>query len=283
MGTGHGTTTPIAPLHVKGAATNSVANGSASFFSPGSGFNAIGNMSGNKSTTAYFEGGEVWVSGYIVAGTLNTTSDRRIKRVIGLSDRAADLALLQRLRITDYTYIDQVNNPPGIIKKVIAQEVEELLPTAVSRSTQALPNVYEKATKLSYADGQLTVTMARPHELPASGGRMRFYTPTNESLDPEVTVVDAHTVRFACADVHVAALFVYGKYVNDFRSVDYDALTTLNVSATQELARQVAALEAENTALKTQVATDKAQAAATMETFEARLRRLEAASGQAQR
>ena len=34
-------------------------------------------------------------------------------------------------------------------------------------------------------------------------------------------------------------MFVYGREVNDFRSVDYDAIAMLNVSATQELHRLV--------------------------------------------
>ena len=33
-------------------------------------------------------------------------------------------------------------------------------------------------------------------------------------------------------------VFVYGKEVNDFRVVDYDAISMLNVSATQELAKR---------------------------------------------
>ena len=281
---GIGTTSPIAKLHVSGSAQATPTGGNTSYFSGGSvliGPQPPGGTTA-RATAAYFDGGQVWVNSTIVAGALNTTSDRRIKYVIGLSDRAADLALLNRLRITDYSYIDQYANTPGVIKKVIAQEVEQVLPTAVSRSTQAIPNVYEKATRVSYAHGQLTVTTAKPHELPATGGRMRFYTPANENLDLEVTVVDAHTVRFASAQAHAAGLFVYGKYVDDFRSVDYDALTTLNVSATQELARKVEALEQQNAALKTQAASAEAQAAtatATLETFEARLRRLEAATG----
>ncbi len=280
---GIGTTSPIAPLHVKGAASNAVASGNASFFNQGSGFNAISNMSGSKPTTAYFEGGEVWVSGFIVAGNLNTTSDRRIKNIVGLSDRATDLALLNRLRITDYTYIDQVNNTPGVIKKVIAQEVETVLPTAVSRSFQALPNVYERATRVSFANGLVTVTTAKPHELPATGGRMRLYTPANAELNPDVTVIDAHTIRFTSTEAYAEGLFVYGKFVDDFRSVDYDALTTLNVSATQELARKVAALEAENAALKAGAAADKSQTTATLESLADRLRALEVGSGQARK
>jgi len=289
---GIGTTSPIAPLHVKGAALAATVGGGFSFFNPGSGLTATGVPANQtKAVTAYFESGEVWVNSYIVAAALQTTSDRRIKRVLGLSDRSADLALLNRLRITDYTYIDQVNNTPGVVKKVIAQEVEEVLPAAVSRSTQALPNVYERATKVSFANGQVTVTMSKPHELPASGGRLRLYTPGNEELNPEVSVVDARTVRFASPKAYAEGLFVYGKFVDDFRSVDYDALTTLNVSATQELARKVAALEAENAALKAQAAADKAQASAdknqataTLEAIEARLRRLEAqGEGQARK
>ena len=45
------------------------------------------------------------------------------------------------------------------------------------------------------------------------------------------------------------SLFVYGREVNDFRSVDYEAIAMLNVSATQELnhrlEQQVAQIEAQ--------------------------------------
>ncbi|MFM8487878.1 MAG: cell division protein ZapB, partial [Bacteroidota bacterium] len=44
-------------------------------------------------------------------------------------------------------------------------------------------------------------------------------------------------------------VFVYGEEVNDFRQVDYDKIHNLNVSATQELARRVAELEAANAGL----------------------------------
>jgi hypothetical protein len=49
-------------------------------------------------------------------------------------------------------------------------------------------------------------------------------------------------------------VFVYGKQRNDVRIVDYDAIAMLNVSATQELANTVEALEAENARLKAEAA-----------------------------
>ena len=35
-------------------------------------------------------------------------------------------------------------------------------------------------------------------------------------------------------------VFVYGEEVDDFRTVDYEGLTTLNISATQEIAKRLA-------------------------------------------
>ena len=52
-------------------------------------------------------------------------------------------------------------------------------------------------------------------------------------------------------------MFVYGREVDDFRTVDYDALTMLNVSATQQLKTdtdaQLAALQQENAALRSRL------------------------------
>jgi hypothetical protein len=45
-------------------------------------------------------------------------------------------------------------------------------------------------------------------------------------------------------------MFVYGEEVNDFRTVDYEGLTTLTMSATQELSRQVQAQQKEIDELK---------------------------------
>jgi cell shape-determining protein MreC len=45
-------------------------------------------------------------------------------------------------------------------------------------------------------------------------------------------------------------VFVYGREVDDFRTVDYEAIAMVNVSATQEIYRELTELKAENTELK---------------------------------
>ena len=44
-------------------------------------------------------------------------------------------------------------------------------------------------------------------------------------------------------------VFVYGEEVSDFRTVDYEGLTALNISATQEIAKRLAKQQADLAAL----------------------------------
>ena len=55
--------------------------------------------------------------------------------------------------------------------------------------------------------------------------------------------------------------------------VDYDALSMLNISATQELLKRIKALEAENEALKTEVTTLRTQSDR-VDTLEAQMQQL---------
>jgi uncharacterized coiled-coil protein SlyX len=63
-------------------------------------------------------------------------------------------------------------------------------------------------------------------------------------------------------------IFVFGREVKDFMSVDYDALAMLNISATQELNRKILKLEEE-------LAEKNKTISAMEESFEARLISLE--------
>jgi hypothetical protein len=57
-------------------------------------------------------------------------------------------------------------------------------------------------------------------------------------------------------------VFVYGREVKDLRTVDYEAISMLNVSATQELARKLETAQAENAALRRELAEQGKRAAA---------------------
>ncbi|MGB3079840.1 MAG: hypothetical protein WBB31_12225, partial [Saprospiraceae bacterium] len=93
----------------------------------------------------------------------------------------------------------------------------------------------------------------------------------------DVTVIDAHT--FTVNKSITAKIFVYGKKVDDLLNVDYDAISMLNVSATQELSKQMDILKAANNKLVAENETLKAESTSTnttMHILESRLTDLEA-------
>ena len=189
---------------------------------PGQVLTSGGNVAFAAST---FGGASLYASSQIAASSFAAFSDERIKRIEGRSDAARDLATLAGIEVTDYTYVDTVTNGTGKHKKVIAQQVEEVYPLAVSRSTDIVPDIYQKAR---IEDGwvKLPTNLKR-------GERVRLIGKNNEGIHEVLEVAeDKFRTEFAADSDEV---FVYGREVKDFRNVDYNAITMLNVSATQEL------------------------------------------------
>ncbi|MBT5437644.1 MAG: hypothetical protein HOK92_00415 [Flavobacteriales bacterium] len=174
----------------------------------------------------------------IVAGEFNAISDSRIKNIDGLSNSENDLATLNKIEVTDYHMIDPSHGEKPI-KKAIAQQLEGIYPQAVSKSTNSIPDIYQLAECNSG-------TIHIKNDL-SSGERIRLIFENKEEI---ATVVSA-TSKNITTDLSVSGkVFVYGREVDDFRTVDYQAISMLNVSATQELLKRIKALENENKKLK---------------------------------
>lgn len=188
----------------------------------------------------------LYAAGEIHASVFRAFSDERIKNIAGPSDGAQDLAALLGIQITDYTYRDTVTRGSTPQKKVIAQQVEKVFPQAVRRSTDVVPDIYKKATA---KDGWVNLsTDLKP------GERVRLCTDKAEEVYEVLEVRDG---AFRTAFTAAGDLFVYGREVQDFRTVDYEAIAMLNVSATQQLKKEsdaaLATLRDENTALRTRL------------------------------
>ncbi len=181
----------------------------------------------------------------IVGLEFDSVSDARIKSVIGRSDGAADLATLMQIEVTDYTYKDKVGRDPRPKKKVIGQQLREVFEPAVSQTREIVPDIYQEATS---SDGwiALETTLER-------GDRVRVIPEKEGSSEVEVTEVESNRFRVS-PPVPDGPVFVYGREVADFMHVDYDALSMLNVSATQQLKREkdneIQSLREENAALR---------------------------------
>lgn len=188
---------------------------------------------GNGSTGSGANNYSIWASETIAASEFHAFSDMRIKNKIGISNADSDLHTLSKIRITDYTMKDKVKYGDKLFKKVIAQELKEVYPTAVSLSTNMIPNIYKKA---NVRQGWIVLNTDLQ-----KGDIVKIIT-AYSSLDVVVDEVNETRFKVAIPDGEV---FVYGKQVNDFHTVDYEALTTLNISATQELLKRINILETE--------------------------------------
>ena len=208
----------------------------------------------------------------IVANEFWAVSDRRIKDVLGTSDAAQDLETLKDLDIVDYSYIDVVAKGGRAHKKLIAQQVRDVYPRAVNEAADFIPSVYQMSAATKFENGLLVITTEKEHGF-AAADTVRLVIDAGYEERVVQQVVDAHTFAIECAEA-ADQVFVYGKKVHDFLSVDYEAVAMLNVSATQELAQRVENLERENAALQAELRRYQALKVR-MERFEAVLQRLE--------
>lgn len=238
---GIGTTSPAYPLDVQRSVTP--ANFSYGYL------NGNGNTGYGSNNTGPVS---IRATGRILASEFNATSDRRLKTVIGRSNAAQDLALLQRLRITDYTMRDRVQYGQRQFKKVIAQEVEEVFPQAVNQHAGFLPDIYAQALQAeAQADSLLRLTLPATSAAKA-GQRIKLITKAGEVTATVKTAQGPQLVVRGARQLAGQQVFVFGLEHTDVRTVDYEALSMLNVSATQELARQVQELQQQNAQLRQQ-------------------------------
>lgn len=184
----------------------------------------------------------ILAEGAIMTGSYFVFSDARVKRNITSSDSAADLQSVRKLTLRDYDMVDTISSGNRRHKGVVAQEAREVLPGAVSMETRVVPDIFAPCTRFEHdpATGRLTLHLSKPHAA-AVGERIRILTERG-TLDLPVQVVPSKdsVVLRDCAEAPVE-LFVYGREVSDFLSVNYDHLFVTGLGAIQELARREAA------------------------------------------
>jgi hypothetical protein len=189
----------------------------------------------------------IHAEGFILASQFHVVSDLRVKKDLQVSKGAADLEALLGIEVTDYRLRDSINHGSAPQKKVIAQQVEAVYPQAVTKGRGEIPDIYQNA---SVRDGWVEIDSDL-----RTGELVKLIGPKGESV---VAVLEVKPGAFR-PDLKLDGdnVFVYGRQVEDFRRVDYDAIAMLNVSATQQIKREkdaeIQALRAENSELREQL------------------------------
>ncbi|MFW5659151.1 MAG: tail fiber domain-containing protein, partial [Bacteroidota bacterium] len=204
--------------------------------------------------TAHFEN-------RVVAEEFNAISDARIKQIDARIEPLTALNQLMQVQPTAYRYVDFVTRGSEVKYGVIAQEVEETLPNIVSQSKNWVPNIFQFG-KIEAVDsieaGQIVFLKLKMDSLnvdAAVGDTIQIVTTTGKAQAVVHGVFKDGSITFThwegpALQPDEARVFVFGKRVNDFRSVDYDQIFTLNVAATQAQQQLIEAQQREIEQLK---------------------------------
>ncbi len=224
---GIGTTSPSFPLHVVGS-------GSMAYSGTYSYLNSSGTV-GTFSTTAL--SGSIYASSRIVASEFNAFSDVRVKKDIADVNDLSALDYIRNIAPKQYAYIDYVNRGSARVWGFLAQQVESVLDYAVVTVTDFLPNIFKHAN-VAYKRIMLDPGATTQDLMP--GDKLKVYV--DEQNTEKITTVTKilSTTMFEIEEfLDTPRIFVFGKQVDDFKTLNKDAIFTLNVAAVQELDREL--------------------------------------------
>lgn len=188
----------------------------------------------------------VHASGRFMGSGIHIFSDERIKKDISVSDSKEDLETISKIEISNYKHIDQAEGN-RIHKKVIAQQVIKHYPEAVTLGKEVVPCIYEKS---SIKDGiiKISVDSCGSDTCCKLDDKIKLIYPDGSKELVNIIESDGETIKVDSDKS--GEVFVYGKEVDDYHSIDYDALAMLNISATQELYKVIKELKQEIKQLK---------------------------------
>ena len=168
------------------------------------------------------------------------SSDQRIKTDIQTYDSSLALDQIKALRVTSYKKIE---TPFQEEIGFIAQEVHKILPNAVEKMTMYIPNIH-KWISCTYDDKKHTISVDNSslnlnYKENIQIKDNKDYTYSCIVIDTEYGAV-LHSTEFVTKPPSIKdKVFLYGKSVDDFMSLNKNDIFTVAVSAIQMLDQKV--------------------------------------------
>jgi len=195
----------------------------------------------------------------VKADSFNASSDSRVKTDIVQLKPATALVQITQLEPTTYRFITDSTHKTH--HGLIAQSVEQVLPTAVNgKGKQFIPSVYRACP---VATDKHTIHI--PEDILLSGTRLQVTDCSGGTHDITMEIGEDHMV--VCEEDLTPWLdlggnvFVHGHEISDFRSIDYNQVMVVNVAATKCLARELEETRAELSDTKASLAETRTEVA----------------------
>ena len=180
--------------------------------------------------------GSIWITGECLFA-LNC--DIRIKEDIKDINDDSALQMILAIEPKTYKYIDNIENGNKKVYGFIAQQVQKVIPEAVSLENAYIPNIMMLA---DYNENIITLPYIPSKVVIKIKDKIKCYDINNNLVEVEITeIINNFTFKIKDLDKKYKnnKIFVYGTYVDDFYILSKEYIYTLNVGATQELYRQI--------------------------------------------
>jgi hypothetical protein len=162
-----------------------------------------------------------------------------------MSENSKDLENLRKIRVTDYTMKFGGAGGQRPIKGVIAQELGEVLPNAVSTGRNIIPVPAQDAVSVAKDGPQspLIVRFAAAHGFQKEE-RLRLEMDGRTEEAQILNVPDEKSIELSSSPTSAPKqVRVIGRQVDDFQSVDYQQIYMTAISALQQVDRRLQLVE----------------------------------------
>ena len=221
---GIGQTNPSVPLHVVGSSNMS--------FVPYGYLNVGGaGVSAGGGTNGY----SIVASSRIAATEVHAYSDERIKTNIVDIDDASALSILRQIEPKRYTYVDVVEKGTQPVWGFIAQQVRSVLDYSTTTTKNFIPNIFEVG---DVTNGN-TITLPTKTTSNLSINQNIRIILENEIIETKITGIIDNSSFTVEQSIATNKAFVFGGEVDDFLTLNKDAIFTIATAAVQEIDREL--------------------------------------------
>jgi len=227
---GIGTNSPSYPLHITTTATSYT--GSFAFYAYTGSATTTGVSTNNTDTSIY-------ASSRVVASEFNAFSDSRIKKnILDVNDLSA-LNTLRLIQPKKYNYIDTRNKTNEPVWGFIAQQVRSVLEHSTILIKDFIPNIFQLATKSVNENNECILTVPNLITFDSNGtGKMKLISENEKTVFVTIKNKLSTTQILINEYLEENNYFIYGEEVDNFHSLNKDAIFTITTAAVQEIDRK---------------------------------------------
>ena len=170
------------------------------------------------------------------------------------------LNYIRQIEPKTYQYIDYKTKGTSNVFGFIAQQIANVLPYATSLIRDFIPDVYTFAncipgsnniTKLVFSSNIYTYDLS-------ANNYIKLIDSSNNLVYANITVIEDANI-YIDKFLQCSNIFVYGKLVNNFVSLNKDAIFTVGISAIQDLDKITSNTNVSVTSLQSTVQTMQSQ------------------------